>query len=79
MPYLHKTGFSASNSSVWNLTCLLIITFVLTCGLVEAGPALAFVALLLTEAALQERGEATKLALHNIAKYTTINNFMPFL
>jgi hypothetical protein len=54
-----------------NLTCPLVITFVLACGLVEAGPALAFVALLLTEAALQETGEATKLAFHNFAKCTT--------
>jgi hypothetical protein len=71
MPYLHKTGFSASNSTVWSLSCPLVITFVLACGLVEAGPALAFVALLLTEAALQEWGEAMKLAFHNFAKCTT--------
>jgi hypothetical protein len=55
--YILKTGVSASNSSVWNLTRPLVITFVLACGLVEAGPALAFVALLLTEAALQETGK----------------------
>jgi hypothetical protein len=62
MSYIHKNSAMASNSSVWNLTRPLVITFVLACGLVEAGPALAFVALLLTEAALQEKGEAIKLA-----------------